>query len=192
MIQGSNPGMEKKHLSFFHLNSQIGSVAHVHRGVIMAINSIWCRVSETSLPLSHAVVFKRKKISLICCSVRRCSGNRLVHKKRPCSGWLLLFLFLNGLRNNTVFLMEVTLRLDGLCVLWRIFTAILAEHTASNVCPEDGGKICLRKSVTFSRFLLLYSQRILSIVSAVRKLNLKYSVDWCALNNLTRESECVK
>jgi len=102
MIRGSNPGIEKKYLFFFFLKSQTGSVAHVYRGVSLAINSIWCRVIGSSLPLAHAMVFKHNTNSLTCWSVRSCSGNHLVHKKRPCSGWLLLFLVLNGLRNNTV------------------------------------------------------------------------------------------
>jgi hypothetical protein len=44
------------------------------------------------------------------------------------------------------------------------------EHTASNVNPEDGGDVCLRISVNLSGFLLLHSQRIFSIFTAVRNL----------------------
>ena len=86
------------------------------------------------------------------------------------------------------FFMETALHLDGLRVLRHIFTDISAEHTASNVYPEDGGNTCLRKSVNCSSFLLLYSQRKILIVTGVRMLNLQYSVAWCVLTLYLRRS----
>jgi len=76
--------MEKKYLIFFspkQLDRLRGPRTPWRKSGCQLYLVPYFRSLVNSLPVSHVVVFKRKKNSLICYSVRSCSGNRSGHKK---------------------------------------------------------------------------------------------------------------